>query len=196
MLHKIYENADIIFMENLIVVLSFIGLFFFFFPIFLNTTIVYYDKKIGFSLYLFSFFKLVSGYITFHKEAFAVHISDKKAFYIRYLDMKNEGKKFAVTQGFQLYSVHLITEFDKNKDYAVYVSLAEQFILRFIYIGFHVSREYLSLKSDLLLSNGPTNVSLNTVTVFNFFTLVRAVVKITAGRIITSWWKKKRKLKI
>lgn len=178
-------------MENFIVISAFLSFALFLFPMFATVSVIISGKRIGFSLYLFSFLKLVGGYITFHKEGYCVHLSKKKAVFVEYNKMNEERKRFAVAEGFQLYKLHLTAELNKNKDYAVPLTVFMQFSLREIFAHVRAKRKYLSLKSGVLLSDGDFLLTLKTVTIFNGFVIARAVTKIIMGRIITKLWQKK-----
>jgi len=182
-------------MENFIVISAFLSFIIFVFPIFATASVIIGDKKIGFSIYLFSFIKLGGGYITFHKDGYCAHISKNKAIFVPYGNMGEERKKFAVTEGFQLYKLHLTAELNKGADYAIPLTVMLQSGLRSVFFRIKNERQYLSLKSGVLLSDGEFSLTLKTVTVFNAFVIARAVIKIILGRIITKIWQKKQKIR-
>lgn len=182
-------------MENFIVISAFLSFIIFIFPIFATVSVIIGGKRIGFSIYLFSVIKLGGGYITFHKEGYCVHISKNKAIFVPYKNMSEERKKFAVTEGFQLYKLHLTAELNKNADHSIPLAVIMQSGLQSAFALIKAERKYLSLKSGVLLSEGEPSLTLKTVTVFNVFVLARAVIKIIMGRIITKIWQKKQKIR-
>jgi len=182
-------------MENFIVISAFLSFALFLFPVFITVSVVVSGKKIGFSLYVFSFFKVAGGYVTFHKDGYCIHLSEKKAFFVEYGSMNEERKKFAVTEGFQLYRLHITAELNKKSDYALPLTVFSESVLWEAFARIKEKRKYLSLKSGVLLSDNETFITANTVTVFNGFVLARATVKIIMGRIITKIWQKKQKIR-
>lgn len=181
-------------MENFIVISAFLSFTLFIFPVFVTVSVIISGDKAGFSVYAFSFIKLFGGYVTLHGQGYCVHLSEKKAIFVEYNKMNEERKKFAVTEGFQLYKLHLTAELNKSADYAIPLTVFLQSSLREAFSVAKRKRSYLSLKSGVLLSDGKACLTIKTATVFNFFVIVRAAVKIIMGRIITKIWKEKQKI--
>jgi len=181
-------------MENFIVISAFLSFTLFIFPIFITISAVISGEKAAFSIYVFSVIKLFGGYVTFHKSGYAVHISEKKAFFVEYKKMNEERKKFAVTEGFQLFRLHLTAELNKDSEAAIPFAVFFQSVIREIFARIRDEKRYLSLKSGVLLSAGKTNITATTVTVFNGFAIARAAVKIITGSIITKIWRKRQKI--
>ena len=83
-----------------------------FLPIFIRT-VAHYDmnrKKFCFSIYLFSFIKILGGYIATYDGGLAVHLSPKKAYLLPYNQMDKEGKKFSFARTFYWKKASLTTE--------------------------------------------------------------------------------------
>jgi hypothetical protein len=89
-----------------------LGLFLLFVPISLKM-IAHYDmnrKKFCFVIYLFSFLKIIGGYIATYKGGFAVHISKKKAILLPYSQVNKERKRFSFMHTFRLHALDITTE--------------------------------------------------------------------------------------
>ncbi len=191
-------------MENVYVFGAFINMLLLFFPIFLSLDIYtdIKDNKIYFALYHFKFLKFFGGYIVLHKDGIAIHITEKKAFFVKYSDMKNERKKFEITAGFQLYTLRTSLELG-DEDYptaGLYVAIITQIISQTVYPFFTNRKNFLNLKNGTLLLRGGQGVkaTLHLVTVFNQLTVIIAVIKIILEAIINLWQKKKntKRLKV
>lgn len=180
-------------MENAFVILFFIGMLIFFFPIFLETNVVIEDGRIMFSFYLYSFIRLLCGYVTFDKSAFTAHVSKTKAFYFPYNKMREEKALFDLLEGVQVMSVYVVAEVDINKDYALPACVFGETALRYIFDKISSERPYMNLGSDLLISDKYTTVAARATVLVNAFTLARVGLKMITGRIISAVWKKKQK---
>lgn len=93
-------------------VLAMIGIILLFAPISLKI-IVHYDmnrKKFCFAVYLFSFLKIIGGYVATYKGGFAVHISKTKALLLPYSRVNQERKRFSFMSTFRLHAFALTTE--------------------------------------------------------------------------------------
>jgi len=179
-------------MERLIVVFSFIGMLFFFFPLFLEANAVVEDKRVMFSFYLFSFIRLFCGYVTFTKVASVLHYSKNKAIYLPYKNMKEEKAIFDAAEGIQLMSLSVISETDLKNEGLMPLCVILTAALRIVFCAASRRKPFLKLSGDLLLSDSGTVFSAGAVVVFNIFTLLRVAVKIIIGRIISAIWKKRQ----
>lgn len=184
-------------MDDVLVYGGFVGAVFLFFPIFL-TVDGYMDlteNKLFFSLKIFKFIKILGGYIVFHKEGEAIHISKKKAIFRPYSDMKEDEKKFKIFKGFQLYTFRASLELGDESFPAagLYVTLATQILSQALYPLVRNNRVFMELKNGVLLLHGENalKVTVHFITVFNQLAITIAVVKNILEGIINLWQKKK-----
>lgn len=195
-LHNNCKTTHIIVMENSIVFSFFALTLIFFFPFYADIYVMFKNGKVDFSVYLFSFLKLVGGYVTFYKDAYCIHISQKRAFYIKYSDMGEESKKFEIADGFQLYKFHSIIELNKNSEYSIIAGIIIKPAFDILSETYSFDKKFLSLKCGVLLSDNCSSSAFCIGEIFNLFVVTRAIVKIITGRIITIWQKKQKTLKI
>lgn len=184
-------------MENVYVYGAFINMLFLFFPIFLSLD-AYVDitkNKTYFSVHLFKFFKVIGGYITLQKEGVAIHITKKKAIFVKYEDMQKERKKFEITAGFQLYTLR--TSLEIGDEYfpaaGFYTAMFTQILSQILYPWITHRKDFMNLKNGTLLLHGDNAVkaTVHLVTVFNQLTIVIALAKLILEAIINLWQKKK-----
>lgn len=183
-------------MENPVVLSFFALTLIFFFPFYADIYVMLKDGRVDFSIYLFSSIKLIGGYITFYKDAYAVHISKKKAFYVKYSNMGEESKKFELADGFQLYKFHFIAELDKNSEYSIMAGTIIKPVFDVIFESYSSDKKFLSLKCGILFSDKRWSIAFRAGEIFNLFVVMRTMVKIIIGRIITIWQKRQKTLKI
>ena len=184
-------------MENVFVYGAFFGTLVLFFPIFLSLD-AYTDltkNKTFFSVHLFKFIKIFGGYILLHTEGIAIHLTKKKAIFIRYEDMQNEQKKFEITAGFQLFTLRTSLELsiEKYPLAAFYTAALAQVLSQIIYPLVSYRKEFMNLKNGTLLTQGEgiAKATVHLVTVFNQLTIGMALSKIILEAIINLWQKKK-----
>lgn len=170
---------------------------FFFFPVFL-TVDGYMDltaNKLYFSLKIFKFIKVIGGYIVFGKDGETIHISEKKAFFRPYADMKEDEKKLKLFKGFQLFSFRASLELG-DEDFpaaGLYTALATQLLSQALYPLVQKDRVFMELKNGVLLLHGENalKITVRLVTVFNQFAITIAVVKNILEGIINYGRKRK-----
>lgn len=180
-------------MENAFVLLGFFGALFFFFPFLTEGTFLYRQGKLGFTISLFSFWRLFGGYTVVDRDGITVHYSEKKAIFLPFKNLKEEQKMMDWRQGFQLYSLSILSELDKSKETTIPLAVIGETGIRMFFDKLKAKHPFLYLKSDLLLSEDNTSFCVRGKVIFNAFTITRAAIKIIIGRVITALWKKRRK---
>jgi len=162
-----------------------------FFPIYLEADL-HYDmnrKKFTFALLLYRKLKLVGGYATTYEGGVALHLSKKKAALISYWEMDKKRKKFSFTKAFKIKTFLLTTE--TGAEYLFAVSAA-QTILRAVFLAKGGERE--KIRNNLWLTDGDVlRVSLQTVTFFNLFILLKEFIKFLKEKWQILWRKKRKK---
>ncbi len=110
-------------------ILSFIVLIF---PIFLNVNIVFNFKykKVFFALKIFGIIKILSGYIEISKNDVLIHISDKKAILIEFIDLDGVKKSFKPFMDYHFISLRTLTELGDNENRII--PFFSTFILNYI----------------------------------------------------------------
>lgn len=153
---------------------------------------VHYDmnrKKFCFGVYLFSFLKIVGGYIATYEGGFAIHVSDKKAFLLPYSQINNERKRFSFINSFRLVSAVLTTE--TGAEYLLPSALAHT-ALRVIFFAKGGEKE--NIKNNLWLTEGDIlRVSFAVGMKFNFLILLKNLLRFIKEKILSLWQKKKKK---
>lgn len=184
-------------MNNVAVYGGFAGAVFLLFPVFL-TLDGYMDlsqNKLFFSLKIFKAIKIFGGYIVFKGQGEFIHISDKKAFYRPYADMKNDGKKLAILKGFQVYSFRTTLEAgDENYPSAAFCVIAlTQLLAGFIYPPLKRGRDFLRLKSGALLVRGGDSlkITIRLVAVFNQLSVTLAFIRSILEEVVGNDRKRK-----
>lgn len=173
----------------------FFGMLFFLFPIFVYAD-VYVDvteNRCWFSLSLFKYLKVFSGYLQLHPEGLVFHITKKTAIILPYSQMMSMRQKFEITKGFQLYRFHQIVEAGSpNKVSGIVLGALLQSISGQVFSVMQTNHPFLSLRNSTLLSDrGGVRITINTALVFNGLILSIAFIKKTLEAII-NWIRKKR----
>ncbi len=113
---------------------------------------LHYDvnrRKFCFALYVFSFLRIVGGYVATYRGGLALHISQNRAIVFPYKQMKSERKRFSFLRTFPL--TRLETTVETGADYLLPVTCAVS-VLRTYYLlrGGKISR----LEQNLWLADG------------------------------------------
>ncbi len=154
-------------------------------PLQVTTNAVFIRGKLYFSAYLYSAVKLLSGYITFHLDGYAVHISKKKAFFVRYDKIKENNDNMKKAKGFKLRYIRLITEINKNSDKLVELSFISQAVTSALLPFINSVFDKSDIKSGVIYSKGESNLSVLSVIRFNILTVILFIFKIILGRILS-----------
>ncbi len=146
-----------------------------FFPIYLEANFYYriQDKKAGFSVYLFKYFKIIGGYIDDYPGGFALHTSSDKATIMPVRDKEGRKKRVSVFKRFKATDFAIVTETG-----AEYLPLAMAFNIvcksYFRYQGGDMQK----FQSQLWLRQGKTlSLTANGVARFNLFMQICAFIK-------------------
>ena len=162
-----------------------------FLPIYIKA-VAHYDmnrKKFCFSIYLFSFIKIVGGYIATYNGGMAIHVSDRKAFLLPYSQMNAERKKFSFMSSFHLHSFSLTTE--TGAEYLFPMAIAHAILRSYLYMKV---RKRKKIANNLLLTNGDVlKISLKTVAWFNLFMLLQNFIIFLKEKITQLWRRKIKK---
>lgn len=141
-----------------------------FFPIYLKGD-AHYDmgrRKFAFSVYGFSFLKLIGGYATTYKGGIALHVSSKKALLIPYSQINSKRKKFSILKTFHLKALSLTTE--TGADYLIPICLSQAFF-RIYYTSMGGTKE--KIRNNVWLINGDVlRISVSCTLYFNIFILL------------------------
>lgn len=154
--------------------------------------VAHYDmnrKKFCFSVYLFSFLKLIGGYIATYQGGFAIHVSDKKAFLLPYSQINNERKRFSFMNTFRLVSAVLTTE--TGTEYLLQSALAHT-ALRVLFFAKGGEKE--NIQNNLWLTEGDVlRVSFFVKMKFTLFILLKNLFRFIKEKIKSLWQKKTKK---
>ena len=159
-----------------------------FFPIFLRT-VAHYDmnrKKFCFSIYLFSFIKILGGYVATYKGGLAVHLSPKKAYLLPYNQVNQERKRFSFTRSFYWKKAMLTTE--SGAEYLLLTMLLHA-ILRFSFLI--KGGNFKKIHNNVWLTEGDVfKLSLSITVWFNLFLLLKNFLMFIKEKIQILWRKK------
>lgn len=166
-------------------------LIFFFTPIFIKTD-SHYDmnrKKLGFSLFIFGFIKILGGYIGTYKGGLALHLSEKKAILVPYNKLNSERKRFSFIKTFRIITFNVTIE--TGAEYLLPISLTQTLMRTyFLSMGGDVNK----IKNNLWLTDGDVlRISLRSVLAFNLYILIKNFIKFIKEKIKILWRKKTRK---
>lgn len=162
-----------------IVYFTFFGAILFLFPIVVSAE-VYADfskNRLWFSVRLFRRIRIFGGYAQFRREGIALHLSATKAVIIRYSSLSSARKKFEITKGFQLTSLHQIVEVGNSLSGTAAAAAAAIFGGSAFSV-LHEKFGILSLRNRAVLYRTPhLNVSLRAAIIFNGLVLFLALFK-------------------
>lgn len=154
--------------------------------------IAHYDmnrKKFCFAVYLFSFLKIIGGYIATYKGGFAVHISKKKALLLPYSQVKTERKRFSFMRSFRLHAFHLTTE--TGAEYLAPIALA--YTVFRIYF-FTQGGDKDNLETNVWLSDGDVlRISASLIMKFTMFIILKNIFTYIKERLKGLWRKSTKK---
>lgn len=146
-------------------------------------------KKFCFSVYLFSFLKIIGGYIATYKGGFAIHVSEKKAFLLPYSQINSERKRFSFMNTFRLVSALLTTE--TGAEYLLPSALAHT-ALRTIFFAKGGEKE--NIQNNLWLTDGDVlRVSFAVGMKFTLFILLKNLLRFIKEKMKSLWQKKMKK---
>lgn len=162
-----------------------------FFPFVLETD-VYYDmnkRKLGFSLYLFKFVKIIGGYIGTYAGGIAWHVSQKRAILIPYIRLESERKRFSFMKTFKMLSLRLNTE--TGAEYMLPVSIAHTVLRAWFLLKFGSTEQ---LENNFWLTDGDTlRIAFNSVVFFNIAMLLVVFFKFLMAKWRFIWNKGMKK---
>lgn len=152
-----------------------------FFPFYIKTD-AHYDmnrKKLGFSVSLFGFIKLLGGYIGTYPGGIAIHLSKKRAVLSAYNKLNSERKRFSFIKTFRLVSLKQTVE--TGSEYLFISTLAQTTIKTFFLIKKGKKGAFCS---HLWLNDGDLlRISASAVLYFNFFILTKNFIKFIKEKI-------------
>lgn len=182
-------------MGELFIFSTFLGMLFFFLPIFVYTDgyLDVRENKAWFSLSLYKHFKIFGGYAQLEKEGVAVHLTKKKAVLFEYGKMADTRKMFEITDGFQPYRFHITVETGGAQSPAgVMVASALQAFGGAVFTMVKGKYPFLSLKNGTILAEEPClKLTVQAVTIFNGLVLTMAITKKILEATLN--WIRKRK---
>jgi len=151
------------------------------------------NNKYCFSMRLYGKLTLLGGYAQLKPNGIVVHISDKKAIYMKYLQMMSAREKFEIFQGFRMTEFRQILELKSAEGQCNYLAAMLFLVTNSVACSLLKARyPHLSLKNDLLLTeSGDTKLTVSAVTVFNFAILIVAIGKKLMEALIN--WNRERK---
>lgn len=182
-------------MGELFIFSTFLGMLFFFLPVFVYTDgyLDVRENKAWFSLSLYKHFKLFGGYAQLEKEGIAVHLTKKKAVLFEYGKMADTRKMFEITDGFQPYRFHITVETGgAQSPVGVMIASALQAFGGAAFTMMKGKYPFLSLKNGTILADEPClKLTVQAVTIFNGLVLTMAITKKILEAILK--WIRKRK---
>lgn len=154
--------------------------------------VAHYDmnrKKFCFVVYLFSFIKIIGGYIATYKGGFAIHISKKKAIVLPYSQVNTERKRFSFVNTFKMHSLDITTE--TGAEYLLPISAAHV-ISRIFFYTKGGKRE--KIENNLWLLDGDVlRISCTLIMKFTMFIIIKNIVLFIKEKIKNIWQKKMKK---
>lgn len=154
--------------------------------------VAHYDmnrKKFCFVVYLFSFIKIVGGYIATYEGGFAVHVSEKKAFLLPYSEVNNERKRFSFMNTFRLHSLAITTE--TGAEYLLPTATAH-ILSRIFFFVKGGSKERIE-NNFWLLDGDVLRISFALVMKFTMFIIIKNIFLWIKERLKDIWQKKMKK---
>lgn len=168
-----------------------IGIFLLFVPISLKM-IAHYDmnrKKFCFAVYLFSFLKILGGYVATYKGGFAVHISEKKALLLPYTQVNTERKRFSFMHTFRLHAFNITTE--TGPEYLLPLAWAHV-ILRTYF--FTKGGKKSNIENNLWLLDGDVlRISASLILQFTMFIILKNIFLFIKEKLKGLWRKSMKK---
>lgn len=166
-------------------------IFLFFVPISIKIS-AHYDmnrKKFCFVVYLFSFLKIVGGYIATYRGGFAVHLTEKKAFLLPYSQVNSERKRFSFINAFRWHAFEITTE--TGAEYLLPITAAHA-LSRIIFFAKGGKKE--KIENNLwLLDSDVLRISLALTMQFTMFIIVKNILIFLKEKINKLWQKKMKK---
>lgn len=158
------------------------------FPIYLTfkTVILIEDKKVFFNVKLFNIIKIFSGYLTFDKTEFSIHLSSVKSIVIPYLNIISFRNKIKIYKDYHVKRILFVSQYG-NKD--LLNSSIYNFVTKIILKLFDVFLlnkkpyifKFLESKIDLEQEKSIFFIKINIV--FNFLLILLSLFKTIMERI-------------
>ncbi len=196
-LHIKYQIEDTT-IVNKEVIISVIIFGFIIFPIFFSLKGYFSseDKKLYYSLYIYGFIKINSGYIELIKEGIALHLTNKKAIVINYKSLLGFRKNIEPLKDYHVISLKTLTEIgvkDKIFSYSCGAFIF-QYIDSFIKWFLYNKKPYLEYDNRLSLFEGEEFIKffIQTKIVFNILMILISIIKIVMEKIIYASKKRKQ----
>ena len=161
--------------------------FLLFCPIFLRT-VAHYDmnrKKFCFCIYLFSFIKILGGYVATYDGGLAVHLSPKKAYLLPYNQMNNERKRFSFTRAFYWKKASLTTE--TGAEYLL-LNMLLHTVLRILFFAKRGRVENIS-NNVWIMDGDVLRASISLTVWFNLFLLLKNLCIFIKEKLQSLWRK-------
>ena len=160
------------------------------FPIFIKVWFNFSlkEKKLFFTITLFGFLKIISGYAEQIKEGFAVHITKKKAIIIEYKNILDMRKKVKPLKDYHFIKLHTITEIGSSNSTMLpfVISNLAGFIDNFSCWFLYNFKPYLDVNNKIFVFEGEDRLEvfckLNAV--FNLMMVVISLFKILMEKMI------------
>lgn len=162
-----------------------------FLPIFLRIDL-HYDmnrRKFAFSIYLFKYIRIFSGYIATYTGGIAVHISKRKAFVFPYAQISKERKRISLMRIFRLQSLTITTE--TGAEYMLGAMLAQAFLR--VYFFANGGKKERIANNFWLIDGDVLRISASVVLRFQVYTILLKIFQYIKEKMKSLWQKKMKK---
>lgn len=146
------------------------------------------SKKLYFAIYLFSFFKIVSGYIELCNEGVLIHYKNNKAVLIYFNKVFGLRNKFKPIQDYNLTSFSSVLDVGKENFSINLLTFSMIYNLINNNFGwyFHHNKPYLKINNEvnIFINNNLLNFYVKTNVVFNILTILINLVKMLLEKVL------------
>ncbi len=159
------------------------------FPIFISLDVVFDSdaKKLFFSIKMFGFIKIISGYCELIDVGIGIHVSKTKAFIIEYKKLLGLGKSFKPILDLHVLKINVLIENGSEDSQAVMLFINSFIALAGCYLKEWLAHNKPYLKYNLnvkMVEKKRKNVYFTTTIVFNIFIVLLTLLKFIGEKII------------
>ena len=154
-----------------------------FLPIFLSVYLYYegLDKRLYFAIYLFSFIKILDGYIKIRKlGGFYIHVTEEKAIILDYKSILNfEKGSFNIQSALSLVNFNLITDIGIKSFNTITIFLFFKTLTNILGKVFTCTKPYFELKNNLNIidvNENLINIKCSFTLYFNIFCILLKLI--------------------
>ncbi len=172
---------------------------FLFFPIKLYINIAYFSEleKTFFSVYFYKLFKIKSGYITLNSDGIFIHLTDKKAVFLPFKNIKNSKNVLKFYKDFHFNDLYIVIETNlENIENKLPFFMLYNYVFNTYAQILNERKPYVKLKSAVCFTQNysQTNLYIKTKIYVNLLVLIVNLIKTALEKILNAKRKTKQQI--